>query len=172
MFGWNHAHSRKRVSVTPGLVMRALAVAQASPPPRAGLMPYLLLQVRCDRGVEHICAPIAAALHIVRGPGTTCEGIMSGLMLVTFPNKGKLTQEVIRNRDETALALIRQLGSRVRIVKGTVTGLFGAIGRGSDSYWGSAFPGIETICAELFAQPYGTCKSNEPARSELPTTIV
>jgi hypothetical protein len=138
--------------VTTGLVLRAMPAHAKSSAHRATI-PYVLLQISCDPGVD-ISAPMATALKVIRRPGCCREATISTLMFLTFSEAGGV--DPARWRDKVADELMRLLGSRVRIVRGTLVGVVGHIGRGSTYLDGSAFIGVETLCNALFEQKYGT----------------
>src|SRR5262245_10061968 len=141
-----------QVPVTTELVLRAMP-AHAHTSAQRAVIPYVLFQISCEPGVD-ISAPMAAALKLIRRPGCSREATISTMMFLTF--SGRDGTEGTRVRDKVAEDLMRQLGQRVRLLRGTLVGVVGHIGRGNNYLNGSAFIGIETLCESLFGQGYGT----------------
>jgi hypothetical protein len=147
-----NAFSGQSHDVTTEEVLRAMP-AQSHAGAQRAVIPYVMFQISCDPGVD-ISAPMAAALKIIRKPGCRREATISTLMFLTFP--GVNGSDGARLCDAVADDLLRQLGPRVRMVRGSLTGVIGHIGRGNNYLDGSAFIGVEKLCGTLFAQAYGT----------------
>jgi hypothetical protein len=148
-----NALSGGRSPVTTELLLRAMP-AEHKAVQRAAI-PYVLFQISCDSGVD-ISVPMAAALQLIRRPGCHREATISTLMFVTFCDIDGTDGAGLR--DKVAADLLRKLGTRVRLIQGTVAGVIGHIGRGNNYVNGCAFVGIEKLCAALFRQRYGTAE--------------
>jgi hypothetical protein len=147
-----NAFSSHSNPVTTELVLRAMP-AQPHAAVQRAIIPYILMQISCEPGVD-ISAPMAAALKIVRRPGCYREATISTLMFLTFnTNSGN---DGTRLRDKIADELLNKLSTRVRLIRGTLVGVIGHIGRGNNYLNGSAFIGVEKLCAALFGQEYGS----------------
>jgi hypothetical protein len=147
-----NAFTGENRDLTSELLLRAMPARSHAGAQRA-VIPYVIFQISCEPGVD-ISAPMAAALKVIRKPGCRREATISTLMFVTFP--GVNGSDGLKLCDSVADDLLRQLGQRVRMVRGTLTGVMGHIGRGNNYLDGSAFIGVEKLCAALFSQPYGT----------------
>jgi hypothetical protein len=144
-----------RGPVNAGMVLREFAAdGIKTRPPRwqRGMVPYVIFQISCDGGKD-ITAPLAQAVRLIRRPGCVLEANMATMLFVTFP--GIADGDGAAMRDEVANALMKNLGRRVRLVKGMIGGVQGDIGRGENCIHGTAFLGLEKLCMALFTQSYG-----------------
>jgi len=123
-----------------------------------GEIPFALLQVR-DDNAEHVDKHLARAMARVRESGGVSD-MMSSFVFVIFGFPRGTWASVperpsIENGRRLSAALLQDMGSDVRVLYGTATGLVGNLGGSHFLHYGAAIPNFGALMTKLVQLEFG-----------------